>query len=195
MSDSNEIWYVVTRKDNGYPLLIYPEQERAEMVASSNGETVVPVIPQFEKGIYKHKTIEIQQQEQHCAKRRENIFKKLISEILDYCNLEDNWDTYNGVGASKQAMQFSVDLLKAIQLQSTMPAPRIAPISTGVYLEWRICHHLLYFEVDENSVLFVLQKRMLSSIVEEDSSFDVAKAASMVKKLYETALDDLPQTD
>lgn len=189
MLDSNEIWYVVTRKNNGYPLLIYPEQERAEMVASLNGETIVPVIPQFEKAIYKHKAIDIQEEEQHCTKRRENIFKKLIAEIRDYCNLEDNWDTYNGISASERAMQFSVDLLEVIQLKSTIPPPtHIAPISTGVYLEWRIGHNVLYFEVDENSVLFVLRKKKSSSLWynfnDEDSSFDVARAVSIVEKLY-----------
>lgn len=36
-------WYVVTRPDNGYPVLIYPNKSRADMVASKNGYRVVSV--------------------------------------------------------------------------------------------------------------------------------------------------------
>ena len=39
------VWYVVTRPDNGYPVLIYPDKSRAEMVASKNDYRVVPVRP------------------------------------------------------------------------------------------------------------------------------------------------------
>jgi len=38
-------WYVLVRPDNGYPVLIYPEKERAELIASKNGYKVVPVVP------------------------------------------------------------------------------------------------------------------------------------------------------
>jgi len=36
-------WYVVTRPDNGYPLTIYPDKDRAEMMARVNGNEVVAV--------------------------------------------------------------------------------------------------------------------------------------------------------
>jgi hypothetical protein len=39
------VWYAVVRPDNGYPVLIYPEKERAELVASKNGYEVVAVVP------------------------------------------------------------------------------------------------------------------------------------------------------
>ncbi len=37
------IWYVIVRKDNGYPLQIYADKQLAEEVARVNGECVVPV--------------------------------------------------------------------------------------------------------------------------------------------------------
>ena len=38
-------WYVITRSDNGYPVIVYPDKERAEFVAQANGYKVVAVIP------------------------------------------------------------------------------------------------------------------------------------------------------
>jgi hypothetical protein len=38
-------WYVIVRKDNGYPLQIYADKELAEQIARANGEKVVPVTP------------------------------------------------------------------------------------------------------------------------------------------------------
>jgi hypothetical protein len=38
-------WYVVVRPDNGYPVLVYPEKSRAELVARLNGYRIVPVQP------------------------------------------------------------------------------------------------------------------------------------------------------
>ncbi len=39
------MWYVIVRKDNGYPLSIYTDKELAEEVARVNGERVVVVTP------------------------------------------------------------------------------------------------------------------------------------------------------
>ena len=39
-----DTWYVIARKDNGYPLTVYADKERAEHVARANGEVVVPVV-------------------------------------------------------------------------------------------------------------------------------------------------------
>jgi hypothetical protein len=37
------MWYVVVRKDNGYPLLIYPDEEKAKGIAEANNELYVKV--------------------------------------------------------------------------------------------------------------------------------------------------------
>jgi len=41
--DPGTVWYVVTRRDNGYPLLIYPDKEGTEQLAKANNENVVAV--------------------------------------------------------------------------------------------------------------------------------------------------------
>jgi hypothetical protein len=41
----NEIWYVICRKDNNYPLQIYADKELAEGIARANDERIVVVIP------------------------------------------------------------------------------------------------------------------------------------------------------
>ncbi len=38
-------WYVIVRKDNGYPLCIYVDKELAEQIARANDERVVVVTP------------------------------------------------------------------------------------------------------------------------------------------------------
>ena len=43
MGTREALWFVVVRPDNGYPVLVYVEKERAEMVAKANGYQVVPV--------------------------------------------------------------------------------------------------------------------------------------------------------
>jgi len=41
----DETWYVTTRRDNGYPLTVYADKERAEMIAKFNDLNVVAVRP------------------------------------------------------------------------------------------------------------------------------------------------------
>lgn len=41
--DPGTIWYVVTHRDNGYPLLVYPDKDRAATIAETNNENVVAV--------------------------------------------------------------------------------------------------------------------------------------------------------
>ena len=54
-----------------------------------------------------------------------------------YRDLDENWDTYGGLGASERAVQFSVGLLEWLRVLPEISPPRVSPISTGVYLEWR----------------------------------------------------------
>ena len=42
-------WWVVTRRDNGYPLLVYPDRKTAEEVAQVNGERFVKVVVKEQK--------------------------------------------------------------------------------------------------------------------------------------------------
>lgn len=37
------VWYVIVRKDNGYPLQIYADEQLAQEVAKANGEDLVKV--------------------------------------------------------------------------------------------------------------------------------------------------------
>lgn len=46
---AEETWYVTTRRDNGYPLTVYADKERAKLIAKLNGLNVVPVRPVTEE--------------------------------------------------------------------------------------------------------------------------------------------------
>jgi hypothetical protein len=46
---TDETWYVTTRRDNGYPLTVYADKERAELIARLNDLNVVTVRPVTEE--------------------------------------------------------------------------------------------------------------------------------------------------
>lgn len=115
---------------------------------------------------------------------RERVFEKIISEVYGYQDLEENWDTYGGFGASQQAVQFSVHLLKELQVRPEISPPHVSPISTGVYIEWRFGERLLYFEVDEDSFFFVMQEGRRDREDGEDPGFGVNRAVELVKRLH-----------
>jgi hypothetical protein len=116
--------------------------------------------------------------------QRERVFEETISRVYRYRDLEDNWDTYGGFRASEQAVRFSVGLLKELQVRPEISPPRVCPISTGVYLEWRLGDRLLYFEVDEDSLLFVMQQGARDREDGEDPDFGIGRAVELVKRLH-----------
>ena len=123
---------------------------------------------------------------------RERAFEESISEIHGYRDFEENWDTYGGIGASEQAVRFAVDLLEELRLWPEISPPRVSPISTGVYLEWRAADRLLYFEVDEDSLFYVMQAGRHRE-EGEDSDFDVARAVDIVKRLHGDLAEGITQ--
>lgn len=38
-------WYVLARRDNGYPVLVYADEQRARFIAEKNNMKLVPVRP------------------------------------------------------------------------------------------------------------------------------------------------------
>lgn len=118
---------------------------------------------------------------------RERSFKKCIADVEGFRNLTPNWDTYGGLPAKEKPIQFSIGLLQKLQSQVDVSAPHVAPISTGVYIEWRNNDAILYFEVDEDSVLFVMKTLGLTVAEGEDSQFSVAPAVGHVKRFHELA--------
>jgi hypothetical protein len=40
---SEAVWYVIVRPDNGYPVIIYPNYDRARFIADINGYKVATV--------------------------------------------------------------------------------------------------------------------------------------------------------
>ena len=117
-------------------------------------------------------------------RERERTFEESISEIHGYRDLRENWDTYGGIGASDQALQFSVGLLEKLRVRPEISPPRVSPISTGVYLEWRAGDRLLYFEVDEDSLLFVMQEGGRDQEDGEDPDFGIRRAVEVVKRWH-----------
>ena len=116
--------------------------------------------------------------------RHERMFEESVSEIQGYRRLERNWDTYGGVRASEQAIQFSTDTLKALQARPEISPPHVCPISTGVYLEWRSGDRLLFFEVDEDSLLFVMREGDRDLEQGEDPNFGVERAVKLVERFH-----------
>ncbi len=45
IDERQTVWWVIVRKDNGYPLIVYADENRAKQVARVNGEEVVAVVP------------------------------------------------------------------------------------------------------------------------------------------------------
>ena len=115
---------------------------------------------------------------------RERMFEQCISEIEGYRHLERNWDTYGGVGASEQAIRFSRNVMRSLQTRPEILSPHVCPISTGVYLEWRSGDRLLYFEVDEDSLLFVMREGNRDLEEGEDPDFRVGQAVELVERFH-----------
>ena len=109
--------------------------------------------------------------------RDEAGMDRCISEIRAYRALTENWDTYGGRGASEQAVRFAVGLLEELRGCPDIPPPRIAPISHGVYLEWRIGVRSLYIEVDDESAACVFNDGGCEREVDSDFALNVAGAA------------------
>ena len=123
---------------------------------------------------------------------REKAFRSAISQIQDFCKLSEDWDTYGGQPASPQAAGFVTDLLNQVQGIPEVSAPDVRPISTGVYVEWHSAQSTLYFEVDEDSVLFVMQQGDATVECGEDPDFRVSQAIDHVRRFHQ---DDIATDD
>ena len=119
---------------------------------------------------------------------RERSFRESLSQIESYRSLAPDWDTYGGLPASDVSVRFVRGLLQALQWLPEISAPYVCPISTGVYVEWRSGHVSLYFETDEDSVLFVMQQADVVVERGEDTAFDVNRAADLVKRFHRAAI-------
>ncbi len=51
MDDKQTVWWVIVRKDNSYPLIVYADEDRAKQVACVNGEEVVAVVPKTKQSL------------------------------------------------------------------------------------------------------------------------------------------------
>ena len=118
---------------------------------------------------------------------RERSFTKCIADVKGFRDLPLNWDTYGGLPAKEEPIGFSIKLLQRLQSQVDVSAPHVAPISSGVYVEWRDNDALLYFEVDEDSVLFVMKKHGRTVVEGEDSRFLVAPAIELAERFHALA--------
>jgi hypothetical protein len=119
---------------------------------------------------------------------REQSFRESLSQIETYRILPQDWDTYGGLPASDVSLAFAGNLLNALRLVPELFAPYVCPISTGVYLEWRLGDARLYFEVEDDSVLFVMEEG--DRVVEdgEDTAFDVPHAVELVRRFHRSGV-------
>lgn len=119
---------------------------------------------------------------------REQSFRECVCQIDGYRLLPHDWDTYGGSPASDASARFATNLLEELRWLPEVFPPSVCPISTGVYLEWRSGHSNLYFEVDEDSVLFIMQEGELVIERGEDTVFDVSRAIGLVKRFHRSGI-------
>lgn len=117
---------------------------------------------------------------------RDQRIRSAIEAVREYRRLADNWDKYGGTAIEQRPAKFALQLLNEIWSVPKIPAPSIRPISTGVFLEWRIDKDRLYFEVDQESVM-----RYSNTVYGEetvvDESFDSKAAFRAVLNFLEKA--------
>ena len=119
---------------------------------------------------------------------RERSFRESLSQIDTYRFLPQDWDTYGGLPASDVSVAFARNLLNELRWVPELSAPYVCPISTGVYLEWRFGEARLYFEVEDDSVLFVMEEGDLVLENGEDAAFDVPRAVELVQRFHRSDL-------
>lgn len=118
---------------------------------------------------------------------REEAFLQRIAQIRDYASLSTNWDTYGGLPVAASTIEFSLDLLTRLQVMPDISAPHVSPISRGVYLEWRFGDSNLYFEIEEDSILYRAQGPTGTLDEGEDRVLDVARAIDVINDYHRTA--------
>jgi hypothetical protein len=119
---------------------------------------------------------------------REQSFRESLSRIETYRFLPQDWDTYGGLPASDVSVAFARNLLNELRWLPELSAPYVYPISTGVFLEWRFGQARLYFEVEDDSVLFVMEEGEFVLEDGEDGAFDVARAVELVHRFHRSGV-------
>lgn len=118
---------------------------------------------------------------------RERAFRERIREVNDYRSLPKNWDTYGGLPACDAPARFASSLLEEVRWLPEILAPYVCPISTGAYIQWQFGDAKLYFEIDEASVLFVMEESGVVVEDGEDAAFNVRRAVELVQRFHRSA--------
>lgn len=114
---------------------------------------------------------------------RQQQFLDRIATIEGYASLPANWDTYGGLPACEKVVTFAVGLLRELMRASGVPPPRVAPISTGVYMTWEGPTTRAYIEADVGAVLFVAEGHGRRVAEYEDHAYNVSRAAITIKRM------------
>lgn len=120
------------------------------------------------------------------SRKRDLAFRECIDAVRGYQDLPHDWDSYGGMAAADEPVAFAIELLQGLHWLTEIPAPTVRPISSGVYLEWRFGDSLLYFEVDDESVL-CFRRDVFCKETTEDSSFDADKACHTAIEFLQNA--------
>lgn len=80
-----------------------------------------------------------------------------VTAVLRLSRLSDNWDGYASPQPSKQVVDASIDLIKAI-LFDDLPSPQIVPVAGGgIQFEWSVSQRELQFEIRPDSSIEFLK--------------------------------------
>lgn len=87
--------------------------------------------------------------------KKKYSYQDTLGELKTYSKLEPNWDSYDGLPPTKQSVEIASQILGEIHSKNPdLKLTHISPISSGVYLLWRITDLELEIEIDDESMLY-----------------------------------------
>lgn len=115
---------------------------------------------------------------------RTRAFCQSIADILRFQSLPQDWNGEGGLPACEPAVDFAVEVLESLQNLPDICPPFVCPISTGVFLQWQFGEAILYFEVDDESVVWMIQEGDAVLAVGEYPHYDADRACGLVARFH-----------
>ena len=115
---------------------------------------------------------------------RRRAIRSAIGEVARYRTLPAGWNGEGGLPACPKAADFARQLLEQILERPEIRPPFVCPISTGVFLQWQSGDGILYFEIDDESVVWMIQEGDAVLAAGEDPHYDANRACGLVARFH-----------